>query len=86
MVSYQKIVFTKHAAIQAHYRGISKQQVIDCIHYPDQVVRQSGNRYRCVQVVLEKQRRYLLVVIYDVIVKQSLVITTFITSKFKKYL
>ena len=84
MIDLGKITFTQHALFQLKQRSIRKKDVVDCIRYPDKVVRQSKIRLRVLQVTLRK--RYLLVVIYDQTPKEINIITAFITSKIKKYL
>ena len=86
MIDLGKITLTQHALFQLKQRGITKKDVVDCVRYPDKVLKQSKIRSRALQVTLQKQKRYLLVVIYDQTSNEISIITAFITSKIKKYL
>ncbi|MFH1170491.1 MAG: DUF4258 domain-containing protein [Candidatus Vogelbacteria bacterium] len=81
-----KIVFSPHARWQLMERKISEREVLETIEKPDNVTRQSNDRFQAVKIKERKGKGYLLIVIYEETLLVQEVITTFYTSKIKKYL
>ncbi len=83
-----KIVFSNHALLQIAERNISKAEVERTVIKPQKMVQQTPTRYRAVRSIKLKEKRYLMVVIYDNIGsgEDKEVVTSFLTTKFKKYL
>lgn len=83
-----KVTFSSHALLQITARNISKAEVERTIIKPQKIVQQTSMRYRAVRAIKSKKKRYLMVVIYDSIDLggNKEVVTSFLTTKFKKYL
>lgn len=71
---------------QINERCLSKIEVERAIRTPWKLVQQSLRRYRAVQIIRKRSKRYLLVVIYDVRNSVREVVTAFLTAKLEKYL
>ncbi len=76
-----KIHYTLHALERMKQRGIDRELVESCLEKPDKVDK-LNNVYRCVKRISEK----VLVVVYRRTRDTTLVITTFISSRIRKYL
>lgn len=81
-----KIRFSNHAEEQIRERNLSRALIIQTVQRPDKVVKQLNNRYRAQKLPRSRGKKYLLIVIYDVISDTQDIVTAFITSKLKKYL
>ncbi len=80
------IIFTKHFLSRARERNINSNLVSRCILKPDLLISTPPNRYRSVNYFKKDNRQYLLVVIFDRVDNNIVVVTAFITSKIDKYL
>ncbi len=79
-----RIVLTNHARLRAAQRGISFEQIVDCITNPDQISEEPDNKY-CYKKLLNSASYLLLC--YTVNKKGKIVIVTVIkTSRISKYL
>lgn len=76
------IRYTIHAIRRLQERGISKDDVEECLYKPDRDVPLKWGARRCIKI----KGRYALVVIYKVDNKDIIVVTAFLTSKIDKYL
>lgn len=77
------VLYTEHALKQMGDRGITNEQVEDCLKNSDKTVQQIPNRYKNVMKVDEK---HILVVSYEKGVEGIVVVTAFITSQTSKHL
>lgn len=66
-------------------RNIREEEILRVIGSPDKVVRQGGNRFAAQKLVRKNGKRRLLIVAYDEIADMREVVTSFLTTKFKKY-
>lgn len=80
------IVFSDHAIRQLRERKLSKRTVARTVTHPEKLIQQSPTRYRAVRTLTSRDRRFLLVVIYDRENSAREVVTAFLTTKFHKYL
>lgn len=80
------IVFSRHALAQIRERNLTRRDIENAVRVPLRVIEQGSNRYRAVRIIRRRQKRHLLVVIYDQRESTSEIVTAFLTSKFKKYL
>ncbi len=76
-----KIVYTLHALERLRQRGITREQVEQCIREPDKIEKLEG-LHRCIKRLNNK----VLVAIYKESRDRIIIITAFKTSKIKKYL
>ena len=82
-----RIVFSDHAQQQMQERNLTKAPIRAIIQHPQVLIQQSRARFRAVGLLPQSQKRYVLVVVYDVISGGRMeVVTAFVTSKIKKYL
>lgn len=81
-----KIIFSDHAIYQMKERHIKEKLVKTALRNPDKTVLQSNFRKRILKQFKYRNRNYLLIVIHEEQHSTIKVITTFITSKVKKYL
>lgn len=79
-----RIVLTNHARLRAAQRGISFEQIVDCILHPDQVSSEPGNKL-CFKKLSNTRNSLLLCYTVDQQGK-ILVITVVKTTKIDKYL
>lgn len=79
-----RIVLTNHARLRAAQRGISFEQIVDCILHPDQVSSEPGNKL-CFKKLSNTRNSLLLCYTVDQQGK-ILVITVVKTTKIYKYL
>lgn len=78
-----RIVLSNHALLRAQQRGVSFEQIIDCISNPDQVSDEPDGKKCFKKIQLDK----MLMLCYTVDEDESIrVITVILTSKIKKYL
>ena len=80
-----KIIFSAHALFQTKERKISKKSVIETIKNPDKILTQDNFRKRALRIFEKNKKKYLLVVVYEENRTTINIVTTFITSKLKKY-
>ena len=80
------VILSRHADNQLKERKISSKKVIEAVKNPTKVFLQSNNRYKAVKSMRRRNKKYLLVVIYDATDSDKEVVTAFITSKINKYL
>ncbi|WP_148678869.1 DUF4258 domain-containing protein [Aeropyrum pernix] len=76
-----KIFYTLHALERLRQRGITREQVEQCLREPDKIEELEG-LYRCIKRLNDK----VLVTIYKEFQDRIMIITAFKTSKIKKYL
>lgn len=81
-----KIIFSDHAIYQMKERNIKEKLVKLALRNPDKTVFQPNFRKRILKRFRYRNRNYLLIVIYEEQHSTIKIITTFITSKIKKYL
>jgi len=81
-----KIVFSSHARWQLAERKIPEREVLETIERPDNVIQQPNGRFQALKIKERKGKEYLLIVIYEETSSVREIITTFYTSKIKKYL
>ncbi len=81
-----KIIFSDHALAQMNERNLSEEAILHAMENPDKVVRQSGHRFVAQKLIRKNGRRYLLIVAYDEMGDTREVVTSFLTTKFRKYL
>ena len=81
-----RIIFSDHARAQMSERNIREEVILRAIENPDKVVKQDDNRFVAQKLIRENGKRYLLMVVYDEIEDTREVVTSFLTTKFKKYL
>lgn len=68
-------------------RNLKETSIRNVIEHPQSRTTQAKNRFRVVGFVPGSHKRYILVVVYDVISGRRMeVVTAFVTSKVKKYL
>lgn len=79
-----RIELSNHARMRAQSRGVSFQEIVDCISSPDGISQQEDGKI-CYKK-LQNQNRYLLLC-YTVDESGTIVVVTVIkTSKVRKYL
>jgi len=81
-----RTVFSDHARAQMNERNLTREAILRAMENPDKMVRQSGNRFAAQKLILKNGKRYLLIVAYDETGNTREVVTSFLTTKFKKYL
>ena len=81
-----RIVFSDHARAQMDERNIREEAILRAMENPDKVVKQRGNRFAAQKLIHKNSKKYLLVVAYDEIGDMREIVTSFVTTKFKKYL
>lgn len=81
-----KIIFSDHARAQMNERNLSKEAILRAMENPDKVVRQSGNRFAAQKLIHKNGKKHLLIVAYDEIGDTREIVTSFLTTKFNKYL
>lgn len=81
-----RIIFSDHARVQMNERNIHEEAILRVMENPDRVVMQSGNRFAAQKLIRKDGKRYLLIVAYDEIGNMREVVTSFLTTKFRKYL
>ncbi len=81
-----RIVFSDHARAQMDERNIREEAILRVMENPDKITRQSGSRFAVQKLIRKNGRKYLLIVAYDEIEDTREVVTSFLTTKFKKYL
>lgn len=75
------IIFTKHALERMKVRNIPKEEIINTINNPDNLLNDSfGNK-----IAHKVKKKYLLRVFYYIEGNSKVVITAYKTSKFDKY-
>lgn len=82
-MALKRITYTSHALNEMQNRGITEAEVENCFKTPNKIVHQFSSRYRGIKKIDEE---HALVVIYEKEELEIKVITTFKTSKVKKYL
>jgi len=80
------VILSGHAINQAKERKISPKKIVSAIENPTKVLSQGDNRYKAVKLTRRRNKKYLLVVVYDAIDSVKEVVTAFVTSKINKYL
>lgn len=80
-----KIIFSDHAIYQMKERNIKEKLVKLTLRNPDKTVLQFNFRKRVLRRFRYRGKNYLLIVIFEEQYQTKKVITTFITSKIKKY-
>lgn len=81
-----RVVFSDHARAQMSERNIREEVILRAIENPDKITRQDGNRLAAQRLIHKDGKKYLLIVAYDEIGDTREVMTSFLTTKFKKYL
>ena len=81
-----RIVFSDHARAQMDERNLSEETILRVIENPDKVVMQGGSRFAAQKLIRKNGKRYVLIVAYDETEDAREVVTSFLTTKFKKYL
>jgi hypothetical protein len=76
-----KIIYTLHALERLRQRGITREQVEECLQEPDKL-EEMEDLYRCIK----RLNNRVLVAIYKEFRDRIMVITVFKSSKIKKYL
>lgn len=80
-----KLRFSDHALSQLKLRNLSTQLIRSVLKSPDTTQHQTNNRRRALKRHEIDGRVYLLVVIYDQLPNEQVVVTAFRTSKLEKY-
>lgn len=75
-----KIRYTLHAVERMKQRGISREEVEDCLSNPDKTL--EGRESKCVK----KLNDMALIVVYRMEAGTTIIITAYRTSKLYKYL
>ncbi len=78
----ERIIFLDHARQQLKFRSIKQSEVRAVIRDPDRTTRQADGRIR----VAKEHGTMVIVVIYERMGQELLVITAFQSSKQRKYL
>lgn len=81
-----KIVFSNHARLQMKERCLNEFQVLRAVEHPHYGVKQSPTRTKIVSIITRKKKRYAMIVVYDQVGNEKEIVTTFLSSKLKKYL
>lgn len=81
-----RIIFSDHARAQMSERNIREEAILRAIENPDKITRQDGNRFAAQKLIRKNGKQHLLIVAYDEIEDTREVVTSFFTTKFKKYL
>ncbi|MBI2607935.1 MAG: DUF4258 domain-containing protein [Candidatus Doudnabacteria bacterium] len=81
-----KIALSHHAHYQIKERKLSIQKVKAVVLSPDKVTKQPDNRFLAYKLVKRSDKDYLLIVIYEQTNSRLKIVTTFLTSKLRKYL
>lgn len=81
-----KIIFSDHARAQMSERNIREDAILRAMGNPDKITRQDGNRFVAQRLIHKDGKKYLLIVVYDEREDTREVVTSFLTTKFKKYL
>lgn len=81
-----KIVFSQHARNQMMERNISEDEIILTVSNPDKIIEQPQGKFRAIRLIKKNGKKYLIIVIYHQTNSIKMVITAFLTTKFKKYL
>ena len=81
-----RIIFSDHARAQMNERNLTQEAILRAMGNSDKIVRQSGNRFAAQKLIQKNGKKYLLIVVYDEIGDTREVVTSFLTTKFKKYL
>ena len=83
-----KIRFLTHAKQRMKERKISRKLIIDTIQNPDRFAydRTAVDRYVAKKIFMSDRKKYLLLVIYEHMKTETVVITVITTSKINKYL
>jgi len=76
------IKFTKHALQRMKARNISKDEIIEAIKYPDNLLNDSYKN----QIAHKVKKKYLLRVFYYLEGNSKIVITAYKTTKIDKYI
>ena len=45
-----KIILTNHVRKRMQERGVLEKEIMECVHYPDKIFRESERIYRCQKV------------------------------------
>jgi hypothetical protein len=67
-------------------RHITEGDIVSTISNPDKVVSQSEEKFQAVKLIKKSDKKYLIVAVYRQTNSVKRVITTFLTTKVKKYL
>ena len=81
-----EIYFTGHARYQLKERNISQVEVERTVRRSDKILKQSSGRIRVARRFKKQRKVYVLVAVYEIRKSRMEIITTFVTSKIKKYL
>ena len=81
-----RIIFSDHARAQMNERNLTQDAILRAVENPDKVVKQGGNRFAAQKLIRRNGKRYVLIVVYDEIGDAREIVTSFLTTKFKKYL
>jgi len=76
------IKFTKHALQRMKARNISKDEIIEAINYPDNLLNDSYKN----KIAQKVKKKYLLRVFYYLEGDSKIVITAYKTTKIDKYI
>ena len=76
-----RIVFSDHALHQIQERNLSKSQISRVVENPQILTNQSRNRFRAMGIISRKQKRYVLIVVYDIVGNgKKEIVTAFVSS------
>jgi len=81
----QKIEFTKYSELQTQERNIEKQDVIDTLQSPEQILLGKRGREIAQNKLKREGEEGLLRVIFEEKADTKIVITAYWTSKIEKY-
>lgn len=77
-----KVILTHHALIRSSQRGVSLEEIIDALQFPDQTTTQHDH----IVVYKKKSEGYVIVVFAKNEENVFVVISVYKTSKINKYL
>jgi hypothetical protein len=84
----KKVRYTEHSKIQIALRELTKEQVDNVLHFPEQVVPDDDNENRDIFQSLfidHKGKQKLLRVVVEETIAEIIVITVYPTSQIRRY-
>ena len=81
-----RIRISNHAREQIRRRSLRRNDVFLTVRLPDRRIEQTVDRFRVSKLIQYDKQEYAVIVIYDQLPAEIVVVTAFRSSKLEKYL